>query len=143
MTRAELEAMDQEALDELVRECKDNEASAINQGGREAQIEYMLADNAPPECCYGMIAAGNQHSRDCKHYPWTLEDALDEYSVMDPPSLADAWKDTYADKPCPHPPGYWAVICDSGAEGQVVAYMATDKLALRFRLDLINRLLNG
>lgn len=73
----------------------------------------------------------------------TIDEALDTISVREPGDLADAWKTTYPDKPCPHPPGYWAVVDDSGIEGGVVAYFVSEQLAFRYRIDLVNRLLNG
>jgi hypothetical protein len=41
MTIEELEAMSEEELDELVIETKCQEASSINNQGRDAQIEYL------------------------------------------------------------------------------------------------------
>ena len=44
MTRAELEAMSEADLDELVHEAKASEAANINNAGREAQINYLLGE---------------------------------------------------------------------------------------------------
>lgn len=76
----------------------------------------------------------------------TLEDALEEVSVVDPDTLVSNWTFLDDDRyvlPCPHPKGYWAVVDDTGIEGGVVAYFVNETLALRFRLDLVNRKLNG
>ncbi|MCL4502388.1 MAG: hypothetical protein M1438_11140 [Deltaproteobacteria bacterium] len=42
MTRAELMSMSEEDLDELVHDLKGEEAAAINNQGRDAQIAYIL-----------------------------------------------------------------------------------------------------
>ena len=42
--RAELEKLTQEELDEAVRDAKADEASEINQEGRDAQIDYLLGE---------------------------------------------------------------------------------------------------
>ena len=44
MTKEELEEMTPEDLDELVHDLKAEEASGINNAGREAQIEYILGE---------------------------------------------------------------------------------------------------
>jgi len=43
MSKEDLEKMEPEDLDELVHEMKASEAAAINNDGKEAQIEYLLA----------------------------------------------------------------------------------------------------
>ena len=43
-TRDDLEVMDEEELDELVIDLKLAEASDINNGGKDAQIAYMLSE---------------------------------------------------------------------------------------------------
>ncbi len=57
-----------------------------------------------------------------------IYELLDEVSVAAP----DMWENDEG------PKGWYAVITDDG----IVAYFATEKDALRFRLDLINRSLN-
>lgn len=42
MTREELLSMSAEDLDELVHDLKSEEAAAINNQGREAQVAYIL-----------------------------------------------------------------------------------------------------
>lgn len=49
MTREELEALDVEELDEMVHDLKGEEAAAINNAGKEAQIEYILGLEGCPE----------------------------------------------------------------------------------------------
>ncbi len=44
MTREELEKLSEEDLDELVHDLKGQEAAAINNQGKEAQISYILGD---------------------------------------------------------------------------------------------------
>ena len=44
LTEEELEEMSIEDLDELVHDLKAEEASVINNAGREAQIEYILGE---------------------------------------------------------------------------------------------------
>jgi hypothetical protein len=44
MTRKELLAMSEEDLDELVHDLKGEEAAAINNQGRDAQIAYVLGE---------------------------------------------------------------------------------------------------
>ena len=44
LTEEELEEMRTEDLDELVYDLKAEEASVINNAGREAQIEYILGE---------------------------------------------------------------------------------------------------
>jgi hypothetical protein len=46
MTREELMAMSEEALDELVHDLKGEEAATINNRGREAQVAYILGEEA-------------------------------------------------------------------------------------------------
>lgn len=41
MTKEQLEKFDQDELDDMVHEAKGEEAAAINNQGREAQIEYL------------------------------------------------------------------------------------------------------
>lgn len=44
MTREELLAMSEEDLDELVHDLKGEEATAVNNQGRDAQIAYILGE---------------------------------------------------------------------------------------------------
>ena len=44
MTREELQAMSEEDLDKLVHDLKAEEAAAINNQGREAQIAHILGE---------------------------------------------------------------------------------------------------
>lgn len=44
MTRAELEQLSEEELDELVHDAKGAEAAEINNQGKEAQIAYLLGE---------------------------------------------------------------------------------------------------
>ncbi len=44
LTKEELEEMRADDLDELVHDLKAEEASVINNAGREAQIEYILGE---------------------------------------------------------------------------------------------------
>ena len=44
MTREELEAMNEEQLDELVHDLKGQEAAEINNQGKDAQIAYILGE---------------------------------------------------------------------------------------------------
>jgi hypothetical protein len=46
MTREELMQMSEEDLDELVHDLKSEEAAAINNRGREAQVAYILGEEA-------------------------------------------------------------------------------------------------
>jgi hypothetical protein len=60
--KAELEALDEEELDELVHDKKGKEAANINNAGKEAQLRYLLygkegkcshsvvIDTDPPYC---------------------------------------------------------------------------------------------
>ena len=45
MNREELEAMNEEQLDEIVHDLKGEEAAAINNQGKEAQIAYILRED--------------------------------------------------------------------------------------------------
>lgn len=44
-TREELEKLSEEALDEMVHDLKGEEAAAINNGGKDAQIAYILGED--------------------------------------------------------------------------------------------------
>jgi hypothetical protein len=46
MTREELMVLSEEDLDELVHDLKGEEAAAINNRGREAQVAYILGEEA-------------------------------------------------------------------------------------------------
>ena len=50
MTRKELEEMTTEQLDELVHEEKAQEAATVNNGGKEAQISFLLGEEVPWHC---------------------------------------------------------------------------------------------
>ncbi len=61
-----------------------------------------------------------------------LESALDHVSVHAPCQWDNAAR--------PHLSGWWAVATDDHG---IVAYFDNEREALRYRLDLINRWLNG
>jgi len=44
MTRKELEKLSEEELDEMVHDLKSKEAAEINNGGKDAQINYILGE---------------------------------------------------------------------------------------------------
>lgn len=46
MTREELLELDEEELDEMVHDLRGKEAADINNGGRDAQVNYILGTEA-------------------------------------------------------------------------------------------------
>lgn len=46
MNKEELMGMSQEELDELIHDLKGEEAAAINNQGREAQVAYILGEES-------------------------------------------------------------------------------------------------
>jgi hypothetical protein len=70
----------------------------------------------------------------------SLNEACDMISVFDPEALAVG----YEDGGSPHPKGYWGVQGDGlPDDADAMTYFPTEQLAFRYRLSLINRLLNG
>jgi len=73
----------------------------------------------------------------------SLNEACEEVTVYSPEDLHDNWYET-AQGPCPHPEGYWGVSGElPNADNGALCYFPTERLAFRYRLSLINRLLNG
>lgn len=68
----------------------------------------------------------------------TLEKALEEISVHECDEMIEACN--AAGLKHSHPPGWWGV---STSEDSVIAYFATQRQAMEYRLFLVNQILNG